>query len=583
MAAPAASRSPWLYGPFWDLGLGCGGLYLLIFLVLALAGPSLLGVLSLGVVPLLLLITSVPHYGATLLRVYEHRTDRKAYVFFAVWASLAVWAAFVVGVYDVTFGSWMVTLFLTWSPWHYSGQNYGIGLMLLRRRGVPITPVAKRLIYSSFLLSWGLVVLVTHSAAPGASYTPTPTSLGESVYALIPLGIPLSVVGPSVLLVTIAYLGTLVASAMVLRRGASWRDLTPMLAIMGLQAIWFSFPVFSRATLLFDSVMPLGSQYQGYTLLWVALAHSLQYLWVTTYFATATDKKERPALYYLKTFVAGGALFAVPVFLFSPDLFGVYAFEAGLGVLVAAAVNLHHFILDGAIWKLRDGRIARVLLRKPDPDAPPAPIGPAARPWLRPLAWGALGVAGFAYAAFYVVGTIEIEYGFRRAMDPPDEARMRLAAERLERVGHDHPTLHLNLGILADEKGDLETALREVKRSLALSPNLEGWMYYGSLLQRSEDWEGALEAYDRALGLDPDYIPALARTAAVASRTGDLDRAEDALSRAAKLAPERRGLVERLRRVRRMRAQGEQALPLDEDLAAPAGTPRLRATRPQDY
>ena len=32
-------------------------------------------------------------------------------------------------------------------------------------------------------------------------------------------------------------------------------------------------------------------------------------------------------------------------------------------LLVASVVNLHHFVLDGAIWKLRDGRVARVLLR----------------------------------------------------------------------------------------------------------------------------------------------------------------------------------------------------------------------------
>jgi hypothetical protein len=35
----------------------------------------------------------------------------------------------------------------------------------------------------------------------------------------------------------------------------------------------------------------------------------------------------------------------------------------GLGLLTASIVNLHHFVLDGAIWTLRDGRVARMLLR----------------------------------------------------------------------------------------------------------------------------------------------------------------------------------------------------------------------------
>src|SRR6202008_5156274 len=31
-------------------------------------------------------------------------------------------------------------------------------------------------------------------------------------------------------------------------------------------------------------------------------------------------------------------------------------------LIFTALVNIHHFILDGAIWKLRDGRIASLLL-----------------------------------------------------------------------------------------------------------------------------------------------------------------------------------------------------------------------------
>src|SRR6202022_4466149 len=31
-------------------------------------------------------------------------------------------------------------------------------------------------------------------------------------------------------------------------------------------------------------------------------------------------------------------------------------------LIFSALVNIHHFILDGAIWKLRDGRIANLLL-----------------------------------------------------------------------------------------------------------------------------------------------------------------------------------------------------------------------------
>jgi hypothetical protein len=37
---------------------------------------------------------SGPHYGATLLRVYEERRDRRAYAIFSLWATAVIAAAF---------------------------------------------------------------------------------------------------------------------------------------------------------------------------------------------------------------------------------------------------------------------------------------------------------------------------------------------------------------------------------------------------------------------------------------------------------------------------------------------------------
>jgi hypothetical protein len=45
--------------------------------------------------PLLVLLFSTPHYGATILRVYEQRAERRRYAVFSVWATLAIAAWFV--------------------------------------------------------------------------------------------------------------------------------------------------------------------------------------------------------------------------------------------------------------------------------------------------------------------------------------------------------------------------------------------------------------------------------------------------------------------------------------------------------
>jgi tetratricopeptide (TPR) repeat protein len=51
-----------------------------------------------------------------------------------------------------------------------------------------------------------------------------------------------------------------------------------------------------------------------------------------------------------------------------------YAFSV---MVLNALINIHHFILDGAIWKLRDGRIARLLIPE-ETAAAPVPAAAAA-------------------------------------------------------------------------------------------------------------------------------------------------------------------------------------------------------------
>ena len=119
MAASAPAPRAWLFGPIPDLLLGCGLAYVFVLLAYAVGG---IGLPSNQTRALLVLALSIPHYGATILRVYEQRKERQAYALFAVWATGMVGAAFVGGLFFETIGAWLVTIFLTWSPWHYTGH-----------------------------------------------------------------------------------------------------------------------------------------------------------------------------------------------------------------------------------------------------------------------------------------------------------------------------------------------------------------------------------------------------------------------------------------------------------------------------
>jgi hypothetical protein len=538
MVASAPSR-PWLFGPVPDLLLGCGGLYLGVFLALAVAGDWIEALLPLGLLAIPILALSVPHYGATLLRVYARKEDRSAYRLAALWATwpLALW--FVAGVRDEWLGSALITLYLTWSPWHYSGQNYGIALLLLGRRGVDVSAPQRRWLYASFLLSFALVFVAVHAEGASAAYAPG--SLAGASYRFLRLGIAAPVATWLVLALSLAYTLALAVVVTGLRRRARWRALAPALCVVALQALWFALPVLSRTTGWLDRLPPFDPTRFEYAFLWIALAHALQYLWVATCFAGHSGAAPRRASYFGKCLLTGAALWGAPTLLFGPDLLGVRAFDAGHALLAAAVVNVHHFVLDGAIWKLRDGRIARILLR-PQPTAPE----PAPSPARLGLARALVASAGALYAVTVLVGAFEGEYGVRRASSPPDFARLRVAAERLRWVGRDDPSVRYNLAMHALREDHLDLARRDLQRSLELQRTQHAWLALGVVEQRAGDLMQALRAYDAALELDPSSVAAWSRKAQVFVRMGELAQARDALERALALAPERLDPKQRL-------------------------------------
>jgi tetratricopeptide (TPR) repeat protein len=99
----------------------------------------------------------------------------------------------------------------------------------------------------------------------------------------------------------------------------------------------------------------------------LAVMHSAQYLWITSYYArreasgddAKAERNWRPLAYFGVLIVGGIALFVPGPWLASRVLH--HDFSASF-LIFTSLVNLHHFILDGAIWKLRDGRIAALLL-----------------------------------------------------------------------------------------------------------------------------------------------------------------------------------------------------------------------------
>jgi hypothetical protein len=404
-----------MFGPTPDLLLGCGVGYALLVGGLALLPAAPETLLRWGV--LATFVTGMPHYGATLLRVYEFPADRRRYAFFAVWASLAVWLAFAAGIHVPVIGSVLMTLYLTWSPWHYSGQNYGLAVMFLRRRGISLDPALKRPLYASFILSYGLAVTSLHAGYASAGYVPF--DVLNSAYGIFSPEIPRSVYVIVFGAILAGYVSAVILTLRGLQRRTDLRASIPTLLLMASQAIWFSIPSIA----LWWSGALLRAEYVLFYFVWVGIAHAVQYLWITTYYAAGGAQARGRLAYLAKALVAGGLVFMVPALVFAPGLLGRVPFEIGLWPLIIAAVNLQHFVLDGAIWKLRDGRVARILLNEPDPDRFGAEPLWSDRAWLRKLGWSFAGVC----TVLAIGAALEYEVGWVDATARGDPGRANRA------------------------------------------------------------------------------------------------------------------------------------------------------------
>src|ERR1700736_6493311 len=336
--------APWLYGPWLDLIVGCGAwsapLLLLSYFSLASSARLLwVGFYALRV------FFNYPHYMATLYRAYHRAEDFQKYRVFTVHITALVMLTLLLSHVWLRALPWIFTIYLTWSPWHYSGQNYGLFTMFVRRAGAELRTSERRSLYGAFVVSYLILFLGFHT---GRSNDPLFVSLG-----IPPLISKWEQIGLGLLFIILAAFG--------LRgplRAAGWRKLAPALTLFSTQILWFLVP--AAASLVRGLEIPQSRYSSGV----LAVMHSAQYLWITSYYARRENSEGdgrgwRPTAYFA-VLVAGGIALFVPGRWLASRVFH-HDFTSSF-LIFTALVNIHHFILDGAIWKLRDGRIAALLV-----------------------------------------------------------------------------------------------------------------------------------------------------------------------------------------------------------------------------
>jgi len=301
---------------------------------------------------LLAIVFNYPHFMATIYRAYHTRADFEKYRFVTLHVTLLLVLTGIVMHLSPRFFPWLFTLYICWSPWHYSGQNYGLLMMFARRSGAEITAAERRWLRGAFVASY-LMLLASFETG------------GSSDPLILSLGMPSKFTLPVRLAFGAAFMAFTFLGFRRLIRAMGVRVLVAPLTLAFTQFLWFVLPTLLELNSV--SQVPQTRYSSGI----LAVLHSAQYIWITSYYqrreARAGGQKKWHVAAYFATLLAGGIALFIPGPWLVSYLFH-YDFTTSFLIFVSL-VNIHHFILDAKLWKLRDKRVAALLV---DPSGKPS-------------------------------------------------------------------------------------------------------------------------------------------------------------------------------------------------------------------
>lgn len=317
--------------PLFDY-LFIGGGLSLILTVFVLLNPDRGNIVSEAALPFFMLFSNSAHFAGSTVRLYTKPGTYQSLPFLTLAFPLVVMVLLAVGLCLAgSVGPHLQSLYLTWSPFHYAAQAYGLAVVYAYRSGCQLVALDKKLLWWASLLPFfqafvgdqgsGLHWLLPESVLSNSQFDAANSFLvralpylGFTAVLLLFVKVARSASGPLPLI-----------SCLMLITNAAWWCLLPKTAFV-----------------------------------WATIFHGVQYLAIVTIFHVK-DQLARPenrrgrlyhiAWFYLVSLLLGYGLFSCLPWGFVAAGFGMIESIA----LVVAAINIHHFIVDAYIWRLKKG------------------------------------------------------------------------------------------------------------------------------------------------------------------------------------------------------------------------------------
>ena len=461
---------------------------------------------------------------ATIYRAYHTRETFDKYKFVTLHVTLLILATGILMHASPRLFPWVFTLYIFWSPWHYSGQNYGLLMMFAKRSGAVVTPTERKWLHAAFVASYCMLL---GSFVTGGSNDPLILSPGLPARFTLPLRLGLGV--------AFAVFTVLGFRRMVRAHGV--RAMAAPLTLAFTQFLWFVLPTLLE--LNSASQIPQTRYSSGI----LAVLHSTQYIWITSYFqrreALAAGKTNWRVTTYFVTLLAGGIALFIP----GPWLVSIvlhYDFTTSFLIFVAL-VNIHHFILDAKLWKLRDSRVAALLvgssgkapqlaqgvnIQTANPSRDSRPLVPAM--FTKPA------FQIFCVTLLFLWGGIDQFHFAMRTNDGNLPLLLRAAS-----INPYDSSVQARIATASNLAGNKDQAAAALERAVEISPTNLGLQHAcARALIEDGRYADAYTHYQKMLTLFPRDTDALVNYGLLAARLGHPGEAIDSWEKATELNPQ---------------------------------------------
>jgi hypothetical protein len=340
---PERPARPFYFVNAWVDAALIGGLSIVVFIALRLLSNGEATREAVLAASTLSVFFNYPHFSATLYRLYQSPDNVRQFPITSIGLPILLVGAIAASLWQPDLiAPYFITLFLIWSPYHYSGQTIGITMLYARRGGFEVGSW-QRLALSTFVFS----TFIANFSYPRS---------GDPVMrygVLIPVMHFPAWFGWAMIAVMVISGLALLYFAFAWSR-AQKKMLPPIVLLPALaQLVWF---LPGKQTAMFIEFIPLF--------------HSLQYLYIAWAMQIGlrmtnpvTGVAQRSVSHETMRWLLRNCIGGIALFIALPwVLYWVNVPMMTVAGIVVAALNIQHFFVDGVIWKLRNAGSASPLM-----------------------------------------------------------------------------------------------------------------------------------------------------------------------------------------------------------------------------